>query len=371
MNKKDYYEVLGIKKDATDIEIKSAFKTLAKKYHPDVSKEVNAEAKFKEAQEAYAILSDKEKRSQYDRMGHQAFNNNGGPGASGFDFNNFDFGDIFGDIFGSSFGFDFGRGSSHSSRRKGRDLSLSLELSFEEAVFGCEKEITLDTNVKCDKCDGEGGFNKTTCSYCRGTGTVAAEQRTILGTFMTKTTCPHCKGVGYTFEDICPDCSGKGIIRKKKNIKVNIPAGIDTGNQLRVAGKGEAGINGGPSGDLYIQFLVRSHQFFKREEDDIYIELPITVTEAILGCKKEIPTIYGNVILTIPSGAQSGEKHRIKGKGIENVQTKRKGDMYVILNVVIPKRLDRNQKNLINELSDTNLEDENFNKYNSYMKKSR
>lgn len=369
MNKRDYYEVLGLKKGASDAEIKSAFKMLAKKYHPDVSKEPDAEAKFKEVQEAYAVLSDKEKRAQYDRFGHQAFS--GGNGSGGFDFSGFDFGDIFGDIFGSSFGFDFGRGSSSHSRRKGRDLSVSLEITFEEAVFGCEKEIVVDTNVECSDCDGEGGFGKRTCEYCHGSGTITTEQRTILGAFMTRTTCSRCEGSGYTHEKICTSCSGKGVVRKKKTLKINVPAGIDTGNQLRVSGKGEAGLNGGPNGDLYIEFNVKKHPFYEREDDDIYVELPLTITEAILGCKKEIPTLYGNIILTVPSGSQSGEKHRIKGKGIENVQTKRKGDMYVILNVITPKKLDRKQRELIEELSKTNLEDESFNKYNSHLKKSR
>lgn len=364
MNKLDYYEVLGVSKNATEAEIKSAFKTLAKKYHPDVSKEPNAEQKFKEAQEAYAVLSDKDKRAQYDRFGHQAFDNAGG---GGFNSSDFDFGDIFGDIFGSSFGFDFGRGS-QSRRRKGRDLSVSMEITFEEAVFGCEKEVLVETNVSCDDCDGDGGFGKKTCSHCHGSGTVTTEQRTILGAFMTRTTCPYCNGSGYSHEKTCNTCSGKGTVRKKKTLKINVPAGVDDGNQLRVAGKGES-ISGGTPGDLYIQFRVKKHQFFEREEDDIYIELPITITDAIIGCKKEIPTLYGNVILTIPNGTQSGDKHRIKGKGIENVRTKRKGDMFIIINVVIPKKLDRKQRELINSLSNTDLEDDSFKKYNNYLKK--
>ncbi len=370
MKKKDYYEVLGLKKGSSDSEIKSAFRKLAKQYHPDVNKSPDAESKFKEIQEAYAVLSDSSKRSQYDQMGHQAFSNAnaGGPGG-GYDFSNFDFSDIFSDLFGSSFGFDFGGRRGNSNRKQqGRDVSVIMNITFEEAVFGCEKSISLDVYDKCEECDGEGGFNPDTCSHCHGSGTITTEQRTILGSYMTRTTCPYCNGKGISFSKTCNNCNGKGIVKSNKKIKINIPAGINTGNQLRVSGKGEAGINNGPTGDLYIEFTVDKHPLFERKDDDIYLDLPITIVDATIGCKVEVPTIYGNVILSIPSGTQSGSKHRIKGKGIENVQSGRKGDMYVIINVVIPDKIDRKQRQLFEELSNTNLENNVFKKYRSYLK---
>ncbi len=370
MNKKDYYETLGISKGASEDEIKSAFKKQAKKYHPDVSKEKDAEAKFKEIQEAYSVLSDKEKKSQYDQYGHKAFNNNGGGFNGGFNPNDFDFGDIFSDIFGSSFGFG-GSNSTSNRRKKGRDVSVSMTISFEESVFGSEKEIELDTYEECETCNGKGGHGINTCSKCGGRGTVIQEQRTILGSFQTRTTCNVCGGSGESYDKVCSTCYGKGIVKKNKKIKVTLPPGIDNGNQLRVAGKGEVGINGGPNGDVYIEFKVKPHEFYYREEDDIYIDLPITITDAVLGCKKEVPTVYGNVILSIPSGTQNEDRHRIKGKGIENVQTKRKGDMFVIIKVIIPTKLDRKQKELINDLSNTDLENEKFNRYNNYLKKTK
>lgn len=369
MNKKDYYEVLGVSKDASDAEIKSAFRKLAKKYHPDVSKEENAAEKFKEAQEAYAVLSDKEKRSQYDRFGHQAFSNMGGAGgASGFDFSGFDFGDIFDDLFGSSFGFS-NRGSSRGARR-GNDISLSMKITFEEAVYGSEKEIELEHYVKCESCNGKGGHKEESCKYCHGSGTITQEQRTILGTYMTRTTCPYCKGVGVSYKDECSKCKGKGIVKEKGKKKLKIPAGINTGNQLRIPGYGMPGANGGPNGDAYVMFTVSNHELFERDNYEIFLEVPITITEAILGCKKDIPTLYGDVTLNISAGTQSGEKQRLKGKGIENPNTGRKGDMYVILKVVTPSKLDRTQKDLINKLSKTNLENNEFTKFKNYMKKN-
>ncbi len=371
MNKRDYYEILGLNKGASDAEIKSAFKRLAKKYHPDVSKETDAEAKFKEIQEAYSVLSDSQKRAQYDQMGHQAFSNSG-MGGGGFNYTDFDFNDIFSDIFGSSFGFDFGGGTSKSNRRqKGSDIGMSMNISFEDAVFGTDKSVTVDSYEECDECEGIGGHDKKTCGTCHGSGTVTAEQRTILGSFMTKTTCSQCKGEGYTYEKTCNNCKGKGVTKKKKTIKINVPAGIDTGNQLRVAGKGNPGSNGGPNGDLYIEFYVEKHPLFIREDIEIYLELPLTITEAILGCKKEVPTLYGNVILSIPAGSQSKDKHRLKGKGVTNISNGRKGDMYVILDVVIPNKLDRKQKQIINDLNKTDLENEKFNQYKNYLKKNK
>ena len=368
MNKRDYYEVLGVSKDASEAEIKSAFRKLAKKYHPDVNKEPDAAEKFKEAQEAYAVLSDEAKRRQYDQYGHAAFDNmNGG---AGFDFSDFDFGDIFEGLFGSGFGnFGFGgsRRGSQNRARKGADKLIRMNLSFDEAVFGTKKTIKIDINDNCDECNGKGGKGEKKCSTCHGTGSVTTEQRTILGAFMTKSACPHCGGKGYIYESTCSKCRGKGNIKRNVEIDVKIPAGVDTGNQLRLAGKGDAGSNGGPNGDLYIEFQVKNHPLFVRDDNDIYLELPITITDAVLGCKKDIPTLYGNVKLVIPAGSQSGDKHRIKGKGVEDIHRGSKGNMYVVIKVVIPTKLDRNQKKLFEQLSETNLETSEFKKIKEYL----
>ena len=377
MNKKDYYEVLGVSKTATDSEIKSAFRRLAKKYHPDVSQEENAEEKFKECQEAYAVLSDPAKRKQYDQFGHAAFQGGAGGagGFSGFDFG--DMSDIFEDLFGGMGGFSggfssFGGGSRRSSNgpRKGNDVLYRMTIDFEEAVFGTKKDLNIDIVDTCDECKGKGGFNSSTCSSCRGSGTVTAEQRTMFGTFLTKTTCPHCNGTGTTYEKKCNECRGTGKVKKNKTITINIPAGIDTENRLRVAGKGEAGLNGGNPGDLYVEFTVRDHEFYIREEDDIYVELPLTIPEAVLGCKKEVPTLYGAVNLNIPAGTNSMDKLRLRGKGVENVSTKRKGDMYVIAKVITPEKLTKEQKKLFESLQKTSLDNSpEFKKYYKYLDK--
>ena len=367
MNKKDYYEVLGVSKTASDDEIKIAFRKLAKKYHPDVSKEPDAAEKFKEAQEAYAVLSDKEKRRKYDQFGHQPFDNMGAGSSSGFDFSNFDFGDIFDDLFGESFGFT-GRKSSTRGRR-GNDISLSMKITFEEAAYGCEKEIEIEHYVNCEECDGKGGLGEETCKYCHGSGTITQEQRTILGTYMTRTTCPYCKGKGTSYKEECSKCKGKGVVKEKGIKKLRIPAGMNTGNQLRIPGYGMPGVNGGANGDVYIEFIVGKHELFERDGYDIYLNVPITITDAIMGCKKDIPTLYGTTTIAISSATQSGEKQRIRNKGIENPNTGKKGDMYVILNIITPTKLDREQKDLINKLSKTNLENASeFTKFNNYIK---
>jgi molecular chaperone DnaJ len=360
--KKDYYEVLGVSKTASQDEIKSAFRKLAKKYHPDVSKEENAAEKFKECQEAYAVLSDENKRKQYDQYGHAAFENNG---AGGYDFSDFDFQDIFGDIFGGGFGFNFG-GNSGSRKSRGRDKIMKVNLTFEEAVFGTNKEINLDVYEKCSECNGKGGFDEVTCPDCHGVGTVASEQRTIFGTFMSKSTCPKCGGAGKTYKKGCSKCSSSGKVRTNKTISVKVPAGVDTGNQQRISGYGEVGQAG--NGDLYLEYYVSKHPIFQRDNCDIYLELPITITEAVLGCKKEIPTINGNVKLTIESGSNTGDKLRLRGKGIEDLHSYHKGDMYVILKVVIPDKLSREQKKLFEQLSKTDLETKEFKKIKEYMK---
>lgn len=375
MNKKDYYEILGLTKDATTNDIKSAYRRLAKKYHPDINKEANAEEKFKEVQEAYAILSDESKRRQYDQFGHAAFDQNGGAGGfnGGFQgfggFDDVDLGDIFGNMFGSSFGFGGSRGSTNR-RERGTDTVIKMHLSFEEAVFGTEKDIKLDVTETCDDCSGKGGFDEKTCPDCHGSGTITQEQRTILGSFLTKTTCSTCSGKGKTYERTCSHCHGKGTVRNNKTISVKIPSGVDTGNQLRISGKGNAGKNGGPNGDLYIEFSVEEHDFYVREGDDIYLEVPITITEAIQGCKKEIPTIYGNVRVNIPAGSSTGEKQRLRGKGIDNISNHHKGDMYIVILVVIPQKLSREQKNLIEQLSKTPLDDNHIRKFEQFVNKN-
>ena len=366
MDKRDYYEVLGVSKDASAAEIKSAFRKLAKKYHPDVSKEPDAAEKFKEAQEAYAVLSDDAKRKQYDQFGHAAFDNmNGG---AGFDFSNFDFSDIFGDLFGSSFGGAFssfdgfgGFGGRGNRSSKGRDTVVRVNLDFEEAIYGCKKTINLTLNEKCDSCDGKGGHGSKTCSQCNGKGVIS---QTLLGAFMTQTTCPKCGGKGEVFEEDCKKCHGSGRVRANKDIEVKVPAGVDTGNQLRIAGKGEAGANGGPNGDIYLEFYVKNHPLFVRDGKDIHLEMPISITDAVLGAKKMVPTLDGSVKMNIPAGSQSGDVLRLKGKGIEDVNYRRRGDMYVTLKVIIPKKLDRNQKKLFESLSETDLDSSSeFKKY--------
>lgn len=370
MNKKDYYEVLGVQKNASEEEIKRAFRKLAKQYHPDVNKEADAEAKFKEIGEAYAILSDPEKRRQYDQFGHAAFEG-GSSGFQGFSADDIDLGSIFDEFFGSSFGFNFGGGSRRrNGPSKGRDRLVKMNLTFEEAVFGCKKSINIDLNETCSKCNGAGGFHEKTCSKCNGRGTIIMEQKSMFGIFQTQTTCNECGGSGKTFEETCNLCRGTGYTKENKEILVTVPEGVDTGYQLRISGKGEAGSNGGPNGDIYIEFNVKKHDFFEREEEDIYLEVPLTFAEAALGSKKEIPTLENNVVLDIKPGASTGDKLRLKGKGIKIPNTLRKGDLYVILNVVTPTKLNRKQKKLLEELAETGLDEEPiFKNFKKYLKK--
>ncbi len=368
MEKRDYYEVLGVSKTATDAEIKSAFRKLAKKYHPDVNKEPDAADKFKEAQEAYAVLSDASKRQQYDQYGHAAFQN-GANGAGGFDFSGFDFSDIFSDLFGGGFSGFGGFGGGNSSRaRKGSDSLIRMNLTFEEAVFGTKKTVNLDVVEDCKECSGKGGHGEKTCPTCHGSGQVTTEQRTLFGAFMTKSTCPNCNGKGKSYETTCSKCKGSGKAKRNVDLEVTIPAGVDTGNQLRLAGKGNAGSNGGPNGDVYIEFNVKSHPIFERDDDNIYLELPITIADAVLGCKKDVPTLYGTVKLTIDAGCMTGDKYRLKGKGVEHIHSSRKGDMYVIIKVITPKKLSKEQKKLFEQLQKTGLEDSSeFKKIREYL----
>ncbi len=372
MNKKDYYEVLGVSKTATDEEIKRAFRKLAKQYHPDINKEPGAEEKFKEIGEAYAVLSDATKRRQYDQFGHAAFQNGAGgaSGFQGFNMGDIDLEDILGDLFGGGFSSfsGFGRGSKSSNRaRKGEDIRVILNLTFEEAAFGCEKDVKLNLTSGCSKCKGKGGFNESTCRTCGGAGKVLEQAQTIFGYMQTQKTCPDCKGLGKTYATVCDDCRGKGIVEKVKTLTVTIPEGVDEGYQLRLSGKGNAGVNGGPNGDVFLEFKIKEHPLFERDGADIYLEVPVTITDAALGCKKEIPTLYGNIILEIKAGTQNYTKLKIKGKGIKLPNKISKGDMYAVVNIITPTKLDRKQKALLQDLAKTDLEDapefKNFKKY--------
>lgn len=382
MEKRDYYEVLGVSKDATDAEIKSAFRKKAKEFHPDLNKSPDAPEKFKEAQEAYACLSDKDKRAAYDKYGHAAFDNpyggaGGGASYSGNPFGGtagFDFSDIFDDLFsggfGGSFGSSFGGSSRSSSRaRKGSDTLYGMKIDFMEAVYGCKKDIDLEYYETCSDCDGKGGHGEETCEDCGGRRYVIKQTNTILGTIQSKTTCPTCGGTGKSFKSKCTSCKGTGKVKVNKTITIDIPAGIDTGEQLRLSGKGEAGINGGPNGDLYIEIKVTPHELYRREGNDVYIDLPVSITDLCLGCKKNIKTMDGTVELKIKEGSQPGDILRIKGKGINNPDSWKKGDFYCVLKLIIPRNLTRNQKNILNELDDTDVSDEpEFTKFNRLNK---
>lgn len=375
MNKKDYYEVLGVSKTATDEEIKRAFRKLAKQYHPDINKEPGAEEKFKEIGEAYAVLSDANKRRQYDQFGHAAFENGGsggGTGFQGFNMGDIDLEDILGDLFGGGFrGFSGFGGSSKASSRpsKGEDIRVVLNLTFEEAAFGCEKDVKLNLTSECSRCKGKGGFNEKTCRTCGGAGKVLEQAQTIFGYMQTQKTCPDCKGRGKTYETICDECHGKGVVEKVKTLTVTIPEGVDEGYQLRLSGKGNAGLNGGPNGDVFLEFKIKEHPLFERDGADIYLEVPVTITDATLGCKKEIPTLYGNIILEIKAGTQNYTKLKIKGKGIKLPNSISKGNMYAVVNIIIPTKLDRKQKALLQDLAQTDLEDsQEFKNFNKYMK---
>ena len=375
MNKKDYYEVLGVSKTATDEEIKRAFRKLAKQYHPDINKEPGAEEKFKEIGEAYSVLSDANKRRQYDQFGHAAFENGGsggGAGFQGFNMGDIDLEDILGDLFGGGFrGFSGFGGSSKASSRpsKGEDIRVVLNLTFEEAAFGCEKDVKLNLTSECSRCKGKGGFNEKTCRTCGGAGKVLEQAQTIFGYMQTQKTCPDCKGRGKTYETICDECRGKGVVEKVKTLTVTIPEGVDEGYQLRLSGKGNAGLNGGPNGDVFLEFKIKEHPLFERDGADIYLEVPVTITDATLGCKKEIPTLYGNIILEIKAGTQNYTKLKIKGKGIKLPNSISKGNMYAVINIIIPTKLDKKQKALLQDLAQTDLEDSpEFKNFNKYMK---
>lgn len=355
-DKRDYYEVLGVSKSASDDEIKKAHRKLAKKYHPDLNKD-NPEAaeKFKELNEAYEVLSDHDKKAKYDQFGFAGVDPNYGGGGGGFSgFGGFDMGDL-GDIFGSFFG-----GGSTRSRRnapqRGETLRQRVMLSFEEAAFGCAKEISIGRIETCEECNGSGaapGTSAETCSNCRGSGTVTQTQRTPLGMFQTQTACPNCRGTGKIIKTPCKKCAGSGKIRKSRTLKVKIPAGIDDGQSIQLRGQGGAGSNGGPAGDVIVTIGIRPHPFFTREGSDVLCEIPISFTQAALGDTLQVPTIDGKIEYAVPEGTQTGAVFRLRGKGIQNVNGRGRGDQFVRVNIEVPKNLSQKQKELLREFEES------------------
>ena len=334
-------------------DIKKAYRKLAKKYHPDVSTEKDAEKKFKEVQEAYDVLSDSQKKAQYDQFGHQA--PGGGFGQGGFSssgFGDFDFSDIFSSFFGG--GASRSRGTRRNAPRKGSDIRKVMTIEFEEAVFGKKEKIKVPIYDECHVCHGKGAKSKSdikTCSRCNGNGTVIMEEQTIFGRTRTQATCPTCGGTGKEIKNKCPNCNGEGVERVTKTVEVKVPSGIDNNQHIRLPGYGNKGQNGGPNGDLYILIKVKPSDKYVRQGDDLIITHPITFSQAALGDEIKVPTVYGDVMLKIPSGTQSESKFRLRGKGMTNVRTKQKGDQHVIVTVVTPKKLSSEQKRLFEELS--------------------
>lgn len=362
--KRDYYEVLGVAKNAGDAEIKKAYRVLAKKYHPDMNPgDKEAEKKFKEASEAYAILSDPEKRRQYDQFGHAAFEGGAG-GAGGFDFSGMDFGDIFGDIFGDFFG-----GSSRRSSNgpmKGANVRASVRITFEEAVFGCEKELELVLKDDCPECHGSGakpGTTPETCTKCGGKGKVMFTQQSLFGMVQNVQTCPDCHGTGKVVKEKCPNCHGNGYISNKKKISVSIPPGIDNGQSVRIREKGEPGSNGGPRGDLLVEVIISSHPIFQRQEMNIFSTAPISFAQAALGGEIRISTIDGDVLYTVKPGTQTDTRIRLKGKGVPSLRNKNvRGDQYVTLVVQVPTSLSAEAKEALrryDEVSGNSLKSQN------------
>ncbi len=369
--KQDYYEVLGVQKSASPDEIKKAYRSLAKKYHPDVNPgNSEAEAKFKEVNEAYAILSDPDKKQKYDQFGHAAFDQTGG-GA----YSNMDFGDI-GDIFSSFFGGGFGGGFGGQTRRsngpqKGQDLGADIYLTFEEAVFGAKKDVSYQRVVKCSSCGGSGaekGTKAETCKKCGGRGVVTTFKRVMGMQMQSQDTCPDCRGTGRIISNPCKSCKGSGYVRTNKTITMTINPGIDNGNTIVMRGLGNEGKNGGPAGDLYVDVHVQSHKSFVREGNNLYLDLPITVSEAILGANVDVPTLEGSVKLEIPEGTQNGKVFTIKDKGVPYYNAPdRKGDLIITVNVEIPKGLSEKQKELIRSFAELSGES-NYQKQSKFFK---
>ncbi len=349
MSKRDYYEVLGVERSADDREIKKAYKRLAMKYHPDRNRDdPEAEEKFKEVKEAYEILTDEQKRAAYDRYGHAGVDPNMGAGGGGFGAGGADFGDIFGDVFGDIFG--GGRRQQRASR--GADLRYNMELTLEEAVRGVSKEIKVPTLVGCDECHGSGaraGSQPQTCPTCHGTGQVQMRQ----GFFAVTQPCPHCRGKGKIIKDPCRKCHGEGRFQKTKTLNVKIPAGVDTGDRIRLAGEGEAGESGAPAGDLYVQVHVKEHPIFQRDGNNLYCEVPISFTSAALGGEVEVPTLEGRVVLKIPPETQTGRMFRMRGKGVRSLRSGAEGDLLCKAVVETPVNLSDAQKDLLRQFEES------------------
>ena len=353
-NKRDYYEVLGVDRNADEAALKKAYRVLAKKYHPDMNPgDAEAEKKFKEASEAYAVLSDPEKRRQYDQFGHAAFEQ-GGPGAGGFDGFNFsgDMGDIFGDIFGDLFGGGRRRGGPQGPMQ-GANVRTSVRITFEEAISGCEKEIELSLKDECSKFHGTGakpGTSPETCPKCGGKGQVVFTQQSLFGTVQNVQTCPECRGTGKIIKEKCPDCYGTGYTSSKKKIKVTIPAGIDNGQSIRIREKGEPGTNGGPRGDLLVEVIVGRHPIFQRQDMNIYSTVPMSFAQAALGGDIRISTVDGDIVYTVKPGTQTDTKVRFKGKGVPSLRNKNvRGDHYVTLVIEVPTKLSESAKEALRE----------------------
>ena len=352
MANQDYYDILGVGRSASEDEIRTAFRKLARQYHPDVNKDPGAEEKFKEINEAYGVLSDSDKRARYDRFGKEGL---GGMPGGGFHDYTVDLGDIFEDLFGGLGGFSSGRRSRKSPRR-GRDLQMQVMLTFEEAVFGVEKEIEFSREETCSRCNGSGaepGTSPTKCSTCNGMGEVRQIRQTFLGQMMQTTTCPTCNGRGEIISSPCKTCHGNGLEHKRIKKNVQIPAGVDSGTQIRLSGEGGPGENGGPTGSLYLVLDVKSHQFFKRRENDILLNLDINIAQAALGADISVPTIDGEEKLKIPAGTQAGKVFTLYGKGVPYVRRKDRGNQLVIVNVAIPTKLTKEQRQLFEQLAES------------------
>ena len=367
--KRDYYEVLGVSRSATEDEIKKAYRKLAKANHPDLNPgDKAAEARFKEINEAYEVLSDKDKKARYDQYGHAGVDPNFGAGG-GYGGAGFDFGDL-GDIFGSFFGGGFGGGQTRrNGPQRGESIRASVSVTFTEAAFGCEKEVTIERSEQCPTCKGNGCAPGTTpeiCPDCHGSGMVQVQQRTPMGVFASSRPCQRCRGTGKIIHQPCTDCGGTGAVRKRKTIKVNIPAGIDHGQTISLRGQGNAGKNGGPAGDLLITVMVRPHELFRREGNDVFCEAPITFSQAVLGATLEIPTIDGQVKYDIPEGTQTGTVFRLRGKGIPVLNGRGRGDQYVTVTIETPRNLNREQKDALKKFSET-LGESNYEKRKSFF----
>ncbi len=375
-DKRDYYEVLGLNKNADDAAIKKAYRSLAKKYHPDMNPgDAEAEMKFKEVNEAYEVLSTPDKKAKYDQFGHAAFDPASGGAGGGFDFSGGfgDFGDL-GDLFGSFFGGGFG-GSSSARRNgpmRGEDVSARVTLTFEEAAFGAKKDVTYNRIQKCSDCDGSGaekGTKAETCSACGGSGQRRATQRVGGMAFQTTVTCEACRGKGKIIKNPCSNCRGTGFVKVTKNLSVNIPAGIDNGERIALRQQGCDGRNGGPAGDLIITVNVRKHSVFERDGYDVYCEVPITVSEAVLGAEIDVPTLEGNVKFTVPEGTQPGTRFSLKQKGIPYVNNKnRRGDLYFDVTIEVPKGLNEKQKEKMREFADA-CGESNYSKKTGFFKR--